>query len=1091
MKNSGLLRQRAVAVISVLFGCIALPMMQPTALATQGTESEGPLTLEPDKPIEREIALNETHSYQIALKAGQYLTVIVDQREADVQIRSFAPDGKRIGLLRRVNTPVPTPVSLIARVSGAHRIEISYVRVPLKITTEAKRYQIRIAELRLSIPEDVSRLTAVSLVWEGVQLLRKGTAESRQQGFNRFEEMLRRYRVAGDTRSEAEQLGGLATMYPDVGIQMAINYGNRALALFRDLGEVTSQISLLLIVGRNYGGLGELDRALEYYQEALALSRSNSDRDNELRALNSLENVYSKLGDRERVAHLQREIEPLLRALAEERAAENASNRPVAIKKTQEADSLSSLGTARSRQKAREIYESVLQLYRTENDRVGEVLTLIKLARVTALVEKQKALDYLAEALRLSKTSQKTLYELSSSLDLFYSIAKAYYDVEEKLKAIEVYSFILEIFRTRTTSAILEPSVHFRISKIYESLGDTAKAVEHLNSILKVLESEHGHADSVKVEARTRIAKIEGDRGNLIVALIQIEAALEIIEQQRTKIVSQDLRASYFASSQTYYEFYIDLLMRLNKENETEGYAIRALQASERARARNLNEVLAEANTNISTGVDRVLLDRRKKLQEQLNANAAGVALSGVNLTREQRVKSNREIWELTSAYHQVEAQIRQRNPQYSALTQPISLTLSQIQELLDSDTVLLEYSLGTERSYLWLVTPTSFASYELPAQSRIEDEVKRVVALFNDGTQWATNNQTPSKYASVSTLLSQMLFPKPARRLFRKRLLLVPHGALQYLAFGALPTLDSKARRTTGEVLPMISDYEIVTIPSVSTLAVLRSESKKRSPALKSVIVMADPVFDRNDERVSKPNVASSRPAVREKVLITNATAEPITELQRSIRDVLAKDKSGNAPTVIRRLPFSREEANAIFSIAPRGEAIRAVDFEANRANATNQTVARARVVHFASHGLLNSEHPELSGIVLSLVNKDGEAIDGFLRLHEIYNLNLSADLVVLSACQTALGREIRGEGLVGLTRGFMYAGAPRVIASLWKVDDVSTAELMKIFYRKMLRERKSPSAALREAQLEMWRSKRWRLPYYWAAFQLQGDWK
>jgi CHAT domain-containing protein len=146
---------------------------------------------------------------------------------------------------------------------------------------------------------------------------------------------------------------------------------------------------------------------------------------------------------------------------------------------------------------------------------------------------------------------------------------------------------------------------------------------------------------------------------------------------------------------------------------------------------------------------------------------------------------------------------------------------------------------------------------------------------------------------------------------------------------------------------------------------------------------------------------------------------------------------------------------------------------------------------VHFATHGLLHSEHPELSGIVLSLVNENGQPVDGFLRLNEIYNMNLSADLVVLSACQTALGKEVKGEGLIGLTRGFMYAGSPRVVASLWKVDDVATAEFMKLFYQKMLQEKMRPAAALRAAKVEMRKQKRWSAPFYWAAFELQGEWR
>ena len=193
----------------------------------------------------------------------------------------------------------------------------------------------------------------------------------------------------------------------------------------------------------------------------------------------------------------------------------------------------------------------------------------------------------------------------------------------------------------------------------------------------------------------------------------------------------------------------------------------------------------------------------------------------------------------------------------------------------------------------------------------------------------------------------------------------------------------------------------------------------------------------------------------------------------------------------VIGRLPFSRDEAKSILAMVPARSRMRALDFQASLSNALDPQLSEYRIVHFATHGLLNSEHPELSGIILSLVDEAGRPQEGFLQLHEIYNLNLPADLVVLSACQTGLGKEIKGEGLVGLTRGFMYAGAARVTASLWKVDDVATAELMRGFYRGMLAEGLPPASALRAAQVNMWRQKRWRSPYYWAAFVLQGEWK
>jgi CHAT domain-containing protein len=190
-------------------------------------------------------------------------------------------------------------------------------------------------------------------------------------------------------------------------------------------------------------------------------------------------------------------------------------------------------------------------------------------------------------------------------------------------------------------------------------------------------------------------------------------------------------------------------------------------------------------------------------------------------------------------------------------------------------------------------------------------------------------------------------------------------------------------------------------------------------------------------------------------------------------------------------RLPFSREEANAISALVSPTSVLKATDFRANRERATSGELSNYQIIHFATHALLNSEHPELSGLVLSLVDENGQPQDGFLRVNELYNMRLPANLVVLSACQTGLGKAIRGEGLIGLTRGFMYAGAQRVVASLWQVDDLATAELMKQFYTGMLKEKLPPGAALRSAQLSIMKEKRWSSPYYWAAFSLQGEWR
>jgi CHAT domain-containing protein len=330
---------------------------------------------------------------------------------------------------------------------------------------------------------------------------------------------------------------------------------------------------------------------------------------------------------------------------------------------------------------------------------------------------------------------------------------------------------------------------------------------------------------------------------------------------------------------------------------------------------------------------------------------------------------------------------------------------------------------------------------------------------------------------------LSKLVLGPVADRLANKRLLIVSEGALQYVPFAALPVLKAEGRKkeklyssspppSALRPPPLIVEHEIVNLPSASVLGVLRAEIAGRKPAEKVVAVFADPVLESNDPRVKE-----------------NKDARAGAEEQLASKDLLRSAEELGVK--FERLPNTRREAQAIAAQAGKENELTALDFEASRKTVIGIDLDRYQIIHFATHGILNSRHPELSGIVLSLVDENGKTQDGFVRAHEIYNLKLRAELVVLSACRTALGKEVRGEGLVGLVRGFMYAGAARVVASMWDVRDEATAELMKRFYEGMLKGGKRPAAALREAQVKMWRDARWRAPYYWAGFVLQGEWK
>jgi CHAT domain-containing protein len=326
-------------------------------------------------------------------------------------------------------------------------------------------------------------------------------------------------------------------------------------------------------------------------------------------------------------------------------------------------------------------------------------------------------------------------------------------------------------------------------------------------------------------------------------------------------------------------------------------------------------------------------------------------------------------------------------------------------------------------------------------------------------------------QYWIEAVSLSRMLFSTVAEHLDKTRLVIVSDGALQYLPFTALPLLDQKT--SAKQTALLIDKYEIVNLPSASTLADLRKGSAGRQPAPKLVAVVASPVFSFDDSRLT----------------IAGGNKDQAGDLTA---DLLRAWRSSGGEKSIPPLPFSEKEGREIIKLAPPQSSLLAMGFDASRSLLESQRLGQYRFIHFATHGLLNSDHPELSGLILSLYSPKGERVDGFLRMHEIYNLKLQADLIVLSACQTGIGKEIKGEGLIGLTRGFMYAGASRVVASLWKVDDAATAALMQHYYRYLLQEKMSPAAALRQAQLKtMQQNLRWRSPFYWAAFVLQGEYR
>ncbi|MEG4484082.1 CHAT domain-containing tetratricopeptide repeat protein [Microcoleus sp. D2_18a_B4] len=901
-------------------------------------------------------------------------------------------------------------------------------------------------------------------------------------------------RAVGDRRGEAVTLSNIGRVYDDLGEKhKALEYYSQSLPLLRAVGYRSGEATALSNIGRVYDDLGEKQKALEYYSQSLPLSRETGDRGGEAVTLNNIGVVYSDLGEKQKALEYYSQSLPLRRAVGDRGG---------------EATTLNNIGAVYSdlgeKQKALEYYSQSLPLSRAVGDRDREATTLNNIAGVYSdLGENQKALESLDQSLPLfravgnrgrealtlnnigsvySKLGEqlKALEYYSQSLPLLRAVGDrrgeattlnniglVYYDLGEQQKALEYYSQSLPLIR-----AVGDPSGEARslnnIGGVYSQLGEQQKALEYYSQSLPLIRAVGDRA--LEATIFSNIAYAKRDQNNLTEALNDIESSIKIIENLRTKIASPELRSSYFATVQDYYEFYIDLLMQLHKTNPKSGYDTKALEASERSRARSLLELLQESNANIREGIPPNLLQQEKSLQQQLDAiekqRIETISTPNPNATKIAEIDKQRLA--LLQQYQELQTKIRTASPRYAALTQPQPLTLPEIQkQILDENTILLQYSLGTNRSYLWVVTSTGVTSYELPKRADIETAAKDFLEAITSPIQ----REIPQQVAQASANLGQVILQPAAAQLGNKRLLIVPDGVLHYTPFQAL-TLDKTAGQNTN--VPLIAEHEIITLPSASTLAILRQNYGDRKPPSQTLAILADPVFSPDDERI--------------KGKITQATTEKLEAnnlgLNRSLR-------ASNRQWPPERLPFSRQEAQTISSLFPSASIRQKIDFDANRTNATDGSLANYQIVHFATHGLANSKNPELSGIVMSTVDDKGNLVNGFLRLTDIFNLKLSASLVVLSACQTGKGQNIKGEGMVGLTRGFMYAGAQRVAVSLWSVDDEGTAVLMQKFYQKMLQQKLAPAAALRAAQMEMMQEEKWRSPYYWAAFTLQGEWK
>jgi CHAT domain-containing protein len=956
--------------------------------------------------------------------------------------------------------------------------------------------------------------------------------------------------ASNDWRLEATIWNDLGVLYRNLYEQQeARNSLGNALRIFEANSDRRGKASVYNNFGLSYTDTGEGDKAIELLQTALQIRQLENDKENEINTISNLAGAYDSLGEFHQALTLSETALQRWRELKKPgRVAISLNNVAVfyeklgrwqqaidyyqevlssrGIPKGIEAATLLNIGDLYNKlndsSRALENYEKSLTLQRELKDQGSEANVLAHIGTVHI------SLNNLPEALK-NLDQARQIAEDNPNLDI---------------ARIQAYTLIGigEVYRRQGPGKLAEALKHFEAArKVAEAVGDRQ---QESDSLQKLGETHQALADWPRAresydkaltlrckledklgEATTlyHIASLKRDLNQLVEAAATSAEALELFEALRGSIISQQLRISYFETTQRCFELYIDVKYQLYRIDNNDNHIAEALTANERAHARSLVDALAETSQIISHGVSPGLLQKKQALAENLNSKAEiRQALLNAREVQQRAYNEGRQpaqlqtltrtenrlapldavIKKLISDADDLKTQLHRESPRYAALTELQSLNLKQIQsELLDDNTLLLEYSLGERRSFAFVVTPTSIDTVELPRREEIELMAQRLGAALT-ARNFSVNGETPgqrrarldkanTEYTEAASRLSQMVIEPVASLLGEKRILLVADEALQLIPFTLLqvPLKSNQPENSTAAKTSrlLIEDHEIISLPSASVLAVQRRELQGRKTAPNAVAVLANPVFDSSDPRIKTARRNGAGRSSTGKQSDPNGYTLVVKDVKRLQESALRVRGS----STISWLAHSREEAKAIEDVVPAGQTMLALDFKANRTTAISPALSQYRIVHFATHGIMDPEHPELSSIVLSLVDENGVDQDGYLRLHEIYDLNLPAELVVISACESGVGKQFKGEGLITLTRGFMYAGAARVVASLWRVGDSATAALMAEFYKEMFSNEKKPAAALRAAQLTISKQKRWRDPYFWAGFVIQGEWR
>ena len=1035
------MRRQLKIILSVIF-----PVVSASVNAFAASDFT-PLNL--NIPVTREFKSGERHLFSIEAHNGEALEIAADKKAVDVGLTAYSPIGEKIAVS---NAPGGfggrETLFFIAEKSGQYRIEITSKR-PGNFTGE---FTITLTNQSSAKSVDAEHAAAMKNLGEAREILfgAENRVEKAAAAIAKLEAALAFFEKSNDLQNQANALFHIAYITGNEfgNEQAAIKNYEKALEVWRKIDDDSGRAICLTHAANEIRDGGDYEKSLVYLNEALALNKKLADKRGEAVTLSFLCRWYNNKGDFQKGFETCRE----------------------SLRLNRDSDPLSDYATFSNLAALYENtgdYENSLVNYQRSAQRislVGELLNPIRLANVKGntgvILSLQKkyaeAVPYFLEAVAVSETVKRPIY----AAYYLAQLSENFLITEQPAKALEYAEKSLDIYRKLAPH---KRQVALNIAgKSYAALGQVEKARELYAEALTI--NRQNKDPYAEADTLYNLARLEKIVGNTDAAQQNINQAINISEILRAELLGKNQRSSYLAILKRYYELNIELQVALYEKTGDERFSEKAWQNQEKIRARSLFENYVESGFDLNETASKEFFTGEQKLLKAI-AEAAlkrDEAARTKNFAAQKASESN--LQKAFDDYDIFQEEARRRNPQFSAVSQPREFSFVEAQKLLDENTAFLEFSMGEKQSYAWLISRDSVKLAKLPPRREISLTAREFyLALTDRDSKSETSATEKSKQLSKQILQP---FAKDITQL--KRLIIIADGSLQLVPFAAL-TLSPN------EFQPLADSLEIVNAPSFSSLVYSRENQINRPKSSdKRLAIFADPIFQDDDERFgTAKNLQRKNPP---------NTAKESAKLAQTLRDFGVER--------LARLPFTSIEAKEIAKFAPQ-QTILALGANASRGKFLNGDYNSYKILHFATHGFLNQQNPDLSGLVLSLYDEKRQAQNGFLRVIDLYSLKLNADLVVLSACQTGLGKEVDGEGIIGLTRGFMFAGAGSVVSSLWKVEDAATAELMKRFYRAMLVENQTPSAALRTAQNEMRQISRWRSPNNWAGFTLTGDWR